>query len=394
MKFKIVESFSKLSQNCFFTDYEGDILNLCKNKQKDYRILYDSNIDKWFIGDANSVLHYDMINYAYNSGLYYSMEDFIDSIGSIENYIEYGLGGQFIETENGEEEVDQYLYYIYFASNSSDFSLYDDDYDKEYPCDFGRFYTRDCDIKETPLYNKIKNCIKKLQNESYNITQVKNKFFKYTYNAYKKNNGEEYAKDMATKLTNNFDDKDFEYVADWLNSMTFPLTIYRGYRINDISKKVYGDGVNLDNPGRHWTTDPQMFFNRGTIGNSKMNYITVGEVDKNDVDWDSTIDTFMYYSLPGKTQYGAYPENEIYLRKSAKPKNMKVYHRDDFLKKFYDSLNEKLLSAKLKKYDGADGKKKYIHDFMRSDEAIEEFPDVKQRYAVCISYWNNRNKVL
>lgn len=230
--------------------------------------------------------------------------------------------------------------------------------------------------------------------EAYTKDQIRNKFYKHTFNSYKKSNGEDYATDMANRLTNKFDDEDFEYVANWLNSMTFPLTVYRGYRIYDISKKVYGDGVNLDNPGRHWTTDPQMFFNRGTIGNSKMNYIAVGEVDKNDVDWDSTIDTFMYYSLPGKTQYGAYPENEIYLRKFAKPKNVKVYHRDDFLKKFHDSLNEKLLSAKLKKYDGADGKKKYIHDFMRSDEAIEEFPDAKQRYAVCISYWNNRNKVL
>lgn len=226
--------------------------------------------------------------------------------------------------------------------------------------------------------------------EAYTKDQIRNKFYKHTFNSYKKSNGEDYATDMSNKLTNKFDDEDFEYVANWLNSMRFPLTVYRGYRIDDSSKIAYGDGVNLDNPGRHWTTDPQMFFNRGTIGNSKMNYIAVGEVDKNDVDWDSTINTFMYYSLPGKTQYGAYPENEIYLKKSAKPKNMKVYNRDDFANKFYDSLNEKLLSAKLKKYDGIEGKKKYIHDFMKSDDAIKEFPDVKQRYAVCVNYWNNR----
>lgn len=226
--------------------------------------------------------------------------------------------------------------------------------------------------------------------EAYTKDQIRNKFYKHTFNSYKKSNGEDYATDMSNKLTNKFDDEDFEYVANWLNSMRFPLTVYRGYRIDDSSKTVYGDGVNLDNPGRHWTTDPQMFFNRGTIGNSKMNYIAVGEVDKNDVDWDSTINTFMYYSLPGKTQYGAYPENEIYLKKSTKPKNMKVYNRDDFTNKFYDSLNEKLLSAKLKKYDGVEGKKKYIHDFMKSDDAIKEFPDVKQRYAVCVNYWNNR----
>ena len=55
-------------------------------------------------------------------------------------------------------------------------------------------------------------------------------------------------------------------------------------------------------------------------------------------------------------------------------------------------IQEKLLSAKRKKYKEADGKKKYIHDFMSSEEAMKEFPDIKQRFAVCMSYWEKRKE--
>jgi hypothetical protein len=37
-------------------------------------------------------------------------------------------------------------------------------------------------------------------------------------------------------------------------------------------------------------------------------------------------------------------------------------------------------------------KEAYLSRCMESDEMNSEFPKDKQRYAVCLSYWNDRNK--
>lgn len=178
-----------------------------------------------------------------------------------------------------------------------------------------------------------------LDEKTYTIQQLKKSMWNNTYKGYMKGgyNSEEYSSDMVDKMVARADEEDWEYAKNWVNSLKFPLQVYRGIVVDDVTKKLYGgDGINMDKLGRHWTTDPKMFFNNGTIGNSKMNFIFVCTVDENDIDWANTMDMFMYYSIPNKTQYGAYPENEIYLKKNAKPKDVKVYSREEFQKLFVD----------------------------------------------------------
>lgn len=150
------EKLYTLEPGMFITNSPREILNLLQNKPKIYRILYDRNIDQYMICDANDWVHYDMILAANNYGYYYNFEDFIDKIGTIENYIEYGQGGQFIDTDDGEEEVDMYLYYLIFVPNKcDDASSYtsSDGYDKEYRGNIGTMYSRGCDFKEIDLYD-------------------------------------------------------------------------------------------------------------------------------------------------------------------------------------------------------------------------------------------------
>ena len=79
--------------DCFCTTSAYDVVNLLKNKPKDYRIIYDRNIGYYYIGDGESVTHWDMLQKAYRDAYYYNMEEFIDSLGAFENYVEVGQDG-------------------------------------------------------------------------------------------------------------------------------------------------------------------------------------------------------------------------------------------------------------------------------------------------------------
>ena len=116
MKFRLTEEFNKLnmSGDSFITDSEYKIKDLLMNKPKLYRILYDSKIDRWMIGDGNDIIHSDMFNQAYKEGYYYDVMDFIMSIGSIQNYWELGTDGGFVDdSDENSEELDPYLFCFY-----------------------------------------------------------------------------------------------------------------------------------------------------------------------------------------------------------------------------------------------------------------------------------------
>ena len=73
----INEKLEKLGTNTFITSNPIDLINLMKNKPNQYRIVYDNNINLYMICKADECIHYDMLNQAYRSGLYYNMEEFI-----------------------------------------------------------------------------------------------------------------------------------------------------------------------------------------------------------------------------------------------------------------------------------------------------------------------------
>ena len=103
------------------------------------------------ICDANEGIHQDMLEKAYNNGLYYNLEKFIDSLGTFQNYIETGQDGGWDEND---EEIESYLYYMVFDPTGQ-WQVGDDGYDTIYKLPFGNLLTRKCDLSEIPFYNML-----------------------------------------------------------------------------------------------------------------------------------------------------------------------------------------------------------------------------------------------
>ena len=148
---KVDESNNFLSKNVKFVTSPSQILSILKSQNGGYRILYDKNLDMYMIGHVDEVIHQDMLEYAYKSGLYYNLEDFIDGVGGLQNYIEIGVDGGYDSQDN---EIEPYLYYMIFDPYN-EWKIGDDGYDNLYKLKFGNLLTRKCDIKDIPLYNLL-----------------------------------------------------------------------------------------------------------------------------------------------------------------------------------------------------------------------------------------------
>jgi len=158
-----------------------------------------------------------------------------------------------------------------------------------------------------------------------NKKEVKKNFFNQQMR-YFKNMGDS-QKDLATKTTQDHED-DFDSVVDFCNNLKFPLKVYRGLLWKDKNQ------IDLNNLGVHWTIDKN-FINRNNFKT-----ILVGEINEEDVDWKLTQHTYVYYSANKQ-----YPENEIWLKKNAKPHNLEIYSLDEF-----KQLNEKIVKLNNGKY--------------------------------------------
>ena len=169
VRIKVDESNNFLSKNVKFITSSSQLLSILKSQNGGYRILYDKNLDMYMVGHEEEVIHQDMLEYAYKSGLYYNMEEFIESLGSFQNYIETGVSGGWDANDN---EIDSYLYYMIFDPYN-EWKIGDDEYDNLYKLKFGNLLTRNCDIKDIPLYNLLVS--KKEINESlYYAEMLKN----------------------------------------------------------------------------------------------------------------------------------------------------------------------------------------------------------------------------
>jgi hypothetical protein len=104
------------------------------------------------IGDGDELIHWDLIEAAYNQGYYYKMEDFIDKLGDLDNYVEYGDGGQFLD----DEEIESYLIYMVFSPDDEEFMLGQDGYQFRYQLPFGVMFTRDSYLEDCDLYKVVK----------------------------------------------------------------------------------------------------------------------------------------------------------------------------------------------------------------------------------------------
>ena len=70
-----------------------------------------------------------MLQKAYRDAYYYNMEEFIDSLGAFENYVEVGQDGSW----DDDNEIEPYLYYIVFSPDE-EWELGTDGYNKRYDC--------------------------------------------------------------------------------------------------------------------------------------------------------------------------------------------------------------------------------------------------------------------
>ena len=178
--------------------------------------------------------------------------------------------------------------------------------------------------------NQIKSITTKSPTESDNLNEkaVSNKDVVSTlsksYKKYMRKVRELTIPEAREYILSKYDDEDIQKIVDFVNSLSFPLKVYRGLQ-------SYGKSfsVNLDKPGRHWTVDTKLFTSSNSIFKNAT-HILCGYVDEDDVDWEHTIDTFANYSL--RPAYNVYPEMEITLKKNAVPKGLTEISKD--------SLNE------------------------------------------------------
>ena len=127
------------------------------------------------------------------------------------------------------------------------------------------------------------------------------------------------AKLMLKAKLSNIDDEEWDKVLDFVNSLSFPLTIYRGLKVDNINE------INLNDIGVNWTVDDTLFFAPNSAFKNS-NYIIQAVITEDDVDWAETIQNFVYYSM--RPKYGMYPESEITLKKTCKLHDIRVLQKE------------------------------------------------------------------
>ena len=124
---------------------------------------------------------------------------------------------------------------------------------------------------------------------------------------------------LNTKLAD-IDEEEWGIIEDFINSIKFPLTIYRGLIIDSLDK------LNVKQLGVNWTVDDELFFaNNSAFKN--VNYVLEAEVNEDQINWPETIHNFVYYSL--RPQYGMYPESEITLKSNYKLNNLEILKKEN-----------------------------------------------------------------
>jgi hypothetical protein len=174
--------------------------------------------------------------------------------------------------------------------------------------------------------------------ESYSIKQIKDMILKaLSKDSYKKYSGQygiskdeikQYAMGDAEKLLNRYDldEDDYLEIQDFMNSLSFPITLYRG--ITNANRNEIRTGKQS---GICWTTNIDFIKKQKHLG--KFNYVMIGDFDKSDIDFDKTILQFLGYSLSTSShvnKYGKEPENEIIIKKNKEPKNLQLLDFAEF----------------------------------------------------------------
>ena len=392
------ESITKVDDT-YITYSVNDVLSFLEDKDKPYRIVYDSREQMYLLGDAWDTIHHELIFTANDNGYYREQQKFIDDLGDIDNYIDYGQGGQFIENDNGEdEEVDQYLFYIVYnpkGNNDLDFEV--DGYDKVYKGVNGDLLTRDSELEDTPLYSawvkynkQLKSGLNediwdksgkiykpptdskylKLQKKPINTLSLDEIKYLYAINragsSFVRYDSVEQAiqKEINSDRENSWDSEIFDACYDYLHSLNFPLTIYRAIRPDEINK----DGsfnISGKNNSMSWTTNINIYKNKSSSFRN-LNNIVSAKIDSNIIDNSATIVNYYFYTGGRNVRKQSYGEYEISLKKNFKQTDL---HELQSINK--DTIVESLLD-KAKDYFGTTYFKK-LAGYLNTDGTYLDF---------------------
>lgn len=161
------ETIKMVDRGFYITDSPYAARDVLVNKPASYRILYDSKVDLYLIGDAYDYIHSELLEQAVSLGYYAEQTDYIDSLGGLYDYARQGC--------------DQFLYYMVFTPDEDSWDEFTDSvggsdgYDCEYKFDCGTIFTREDNFKEVPLYNIMKKQ-KKLNSRDIKESVISNDF--------------------------------------------------------------------------------------------------------------------------------------------------------------------------------------------------------------------------
>lgn len=184
------------------------------------------------------------------------------------------------------------------------------------------------------------------------------------------------SKRMLQAKLKDLDESEWKKIVDFANSLSFPLTIYRGLKLKN------EDALDVKNLGVNWTVDDNLFFApNSSFKNS--NYIIKGQITEDDVDWEETIQNFVYYSL--RPRYGFYPENEVTLKKNFTLQNPELFRKDGNSLVLVKALNESLVVESRNHMDIEEMIEQAYYRHPKPEEIFEEpwdeLVDPKQFYS-------------
>lgn len=173
----LTEKFEEIADDMFATNSAYDVINQMKNKPKPIRLVYDKDINYYFIGDAYSYIHQDILEEAFYQGFYPDMLSSSDARDKVDNY--EVLLFAFYPSENHRQDLEK----------SSD------GYTRKYVYDFGTIYSHEMTpLEDFEIYNILGEPNKKetiLENEYQKLNKhvlpflesvetLKNGFYRYS----------------------------------------------------------------------------------------------------------------------------------------------------------------------------------------------------------------------
>lgn len=176
-------------------------------------------------------------------------------------------------------------------------------------------------------YKSDESLLEDVKTKEWAVNKFSKAFLKYMRNMPS-------SKLMLKAKLKDLDESEWKKIVDFANSLSFPLTIYRGLKLKN------EDALDAKNLGVNWTVDDTLFFApNSSFKNS--NYVLKGQITEDDVDWEETIQNFVYYSL--RPRYGFYPENEVTLKKNFTLQNPELFRKDGNNLVLVKTLNESLV---------------------------------------------------